>query len=108
MSLAIQRRQFHQRVKGSGHAIDYAFTRRLGVIAAAATFLMLMAMTIGTTLGARAILSSQSEQRFADKVSGASNTVRADLDRSSVITGAILIISGRVPMLASIFGRSVR
>lgn len=43
---------------------------------------MLLAMTIGTALGARAVLNSQSEQRFSDVVSGASNSVRADLDRS--------------------------
>ncbi len=43
---------------------------------------MLLAMTIGTALGAKAVLNSQSEQRFADVVSGVSNSVRADLDRS--------------------------
>ena len=58
------------------------FTRRLGVIAATATFLMLLAMTIGTALGAKAVLSSQSEQRFAYVVEGASNSVLADFDRS--------------------------
>ena len=39
-------------------------------------------MTIGTAFGVRAVLNSQSEQRFSDVVSGASNSVRADLDRS--------------------------
>lgn len=68
--------------KPSGYTANGAFTRRLGVIAAASTFLMLLAMTIGTTFGAHAILNSQSEQRFEDVVISASNSVRADLNRS--------------------------
>ena len=79
MSLAVERTQ---PVRSSVYANNSAFTRRLGVIAAAATFLMLLAMTIGTALGARAVLNSQSEQRFSDVVTSASNSVRADLDRS--------------------------
>ncbi len=69
-------------LRGSRYTRKPPITRRLGVIAAGATFLMLLAMTIGTTLGARAVLNSQSEQRFSDVVSGASNSVRADLDKS--------------------------
>lgn len=79
MSLAVERRQ---NTGGAGYASDGTFTRRLGVIAAAATFLMLLAMTIGTALGVRALLNSQSEQRFADMVEGASNSVLADLENS--------------------------
>lgn len=71
-----------QPVREAGYKASDTFTRRLGVIAAAATFLMLLAMTIGTAFGAKAILSSQSQHRFADVVSSASDSVRADLDRS--------------------------
>ncbi len=80
MSLAAETRQ---PATGSGsYGQNGAFTRRLGVIAAAATFLMLLAMTLGTALGVRAILNSQSEQRFADSIEDASNTVLADLENS--------------------------
>lgn len=80
MSLSVERT--HPINPSAGFSPNSAFTRRLGVIAATATFLMLLAMTIGTALGAKAVLSSQSEQRFADVVEGASNSVRADFDRS--------------------------
>lgn len=86
MSLAVDNRQAGG---GRGYAPDDTFTRRLGVIAAAATFLMLLAMTIGTALGARAVLNSQSEQRFADMVEGASNTVLADLENSFTELAAV-------------------
>lgn len=79
MSLAVESRQT---TGGSGLASSDTLSRRLGVIAAAATFLMLLAMTIGTAFGVRALLNSQSEQRFADMVEGASNSVLADLENS--------------------------
>lgn len=79
MSLAVESRQTSG---GTGYSPGGTFTRRLGVIAAAATFLMLLAMTIGAALGVRAVLNSQSEQRFADMVEGASNSVLTDLEHS--------------------------
>ncbi len=83
MGLAVEPRfPFRDAGGGSGYASGGTFTRRLGVIAAAATFLMLLAMTIGTALGVRALLNSQSEQRFADMVDGASNSVLSDLENS--------------------------
>lgn len=85
MDLAAGRRQ----VSSAGYTPGVAFTRRLGVIAAAATFLMLLAMTIGTALGARAVLNSQSQQRFADVISGVSNSVRADLARGFTELAAV-------------------
>ncbi len=86
MSLAIDSRS---QAEGMGYGAGGTFTRRLGVIAAAATFLMLLAMTIGTALGVRAVLNSQSEQRFADMVESASNTVLADLENSFVELAAL-------------------
>ncbi|MDA0232250.1 MAG: ATP-binding protein [Chloroflexi bacterium] len=86
MSLSAERPLADRR---PGYPADGAFTRRLGVIAAAATFLMLLAMTIGTAFGARAVLNSQSQQRFADVVTSASNSVRADLDRSFTEIAAV-------------------
>ncbi len=60
----------------------HPLTRRLGFVAAAATFVMLLAMTIATAFTVRALLNSQSEQRFADMVDGATNSVLADLEGS--------------------------
>jgi PAS domain S-box-containing protein len=73
----------------SGYTRKGSSSPQLGIIAAAATFLMLLAMTLGTALGMRAVLRSQSEDRFSDAVESASNSVRADLDRSFTELAAI-------------------
>lgn len=65
------------------------FTQRLPVLAAAATLVMLLAMTIGTTVALRSLMSAKSQGRFDEFAGNAAAVVSSEVSRSLTEISAV-------------------